>query len=68
MEQTQSLTNEELKQAKEELEAVCKKYDITLLPVIVHQGDRSFSSIEIVPRKSLQAQQQAPEATAPDLA
>lgn len=58
MEQTQTLSNEDLKQAKDELEAVCKKYDIALVPVVVHQGDRTFSSIEIVPRKALQAQQQ----------
>lgn len=56
------LTPETLKQAKEELEATCQKYDITLMPVVVHQGDRTFSSIEIVPRKS--TQQPAPEAPA----
>jgi hypothetical protein len=56
------LNQETLKQAKEELEATCKKYDITLMPVVVHQGDRTFSSIEIVPRKALQ--QPAPEAPA----
>ena len=63
MEQTQQLSNEDLKQAKQELEAICQKYDITLMPVVVHQGDRTFSSIEIVPRKALQAQQpfQAPD-------
>jgi hypothetical protein len=53
------LNNQNLKQAKEELEAICKKYDITLMPVVVHQGDRTFSSIEIVPRQALQQSQQA---------
>lgn len=53
------LTNENLKQAKQELEAVCQKYDIALTPVVVHQGDRTFSSIEIVPRP----RQQEPEST-----
>ena len=62
MEQTQQLSNETLKQAKEELETVCRKYDITLMPVVVHQGDRTYSSIEIVPRKALQ--QQVPEIAA----
>ena len=57
MEQTQQLSNEDLKQAKEELETVCKKYDITLMPVVVHQGDRTFSSIEIVPRKAIEQPQ-----------
>jgi hypothetical protein len=53
------LNQETLKQAKQELEDICKKYEITLMPVVVHQGDRTFSSIEIVPRKALQ--QQEPE-------
>ena len=57
MEQNQTLNNEDLKQAKDELEAVCKKYDIALIPVVVHQGDRTFSSIEIAPRAALQPQQ-----------
>jgi len=52
--------NENIKQAKEELEAVCKKYDIVLMPVVVHQGDRTFSSIEIVPRQQPQ-EVQAPQ-------
>jgi hypothetical protein len=40
---------EKLKSAKEELEATCKKYNIALVPVVVHQGDRTFSSVEIMP-------------------
>jgi hypothetical protein len=44
------LTNETLQQAKNELEEVCKKYNIALIPVIVHQGERTMSSIEIVSR------------------
>lgn len=58
----QKLDNETLKQAKEELETICKKYDIVLLPVVVHQGDRTFSSIEIAPRTALQPPQ-APSST-----
>jgi hypothetical protein len=56
------LNQETLKQAKEELETICKKYDITLMPVVVHQGDRTFSSIEIVPRQALQQQAPTPAA------
>jgi hypothetical protein len=44
------LTQETLQQAKEELEAVCTKYNIILMPVIIHQGNRTISSIEIFPR------------------
>jgi len=51
--------NETIKQAKEELEAVCRKHQVNLVPVIVHQGDRTFSSIEIVP---LQRSEEAPKA------
>jgi hypothetical protein len=57
MEQQPQLSNEDLKQAKEELEAICQKYNITLMPVIVHQGDRTFSSIEIVPRRAAEPTQ-----------
>jgi hypothetical protein len=56
------LNQETLKQAKQDIENICQKYEITLMPVVVHQGDRTFSSIEIVPRRALQ--QQAPEAPA----
>ena len=42
---------ETLKQAKEELETICNKYNIILVPVIVHQGNKTFSSIEIMPRQ-----------------
>jgi hypothetical protein len=48
--------NENIQKAKEELEAVCVKYDIALVPVVVHQGDRTFSSIEIIPRQQPQVQ------------
>lgn len=50
--------NESLKQAKEELEAVCQKYDIALIPVIVHRGNDTFSSIDLVPRSAFRSQQQ----------
>ncbi len=41
---------EVLKQAKEELEAICQKHEIVLMPIVIHQGDRTISSIEIIPR------------------
>ena len=43
-----------LKQAKEEIEAICKKYAIELIPVVIHQGNRTASSIEIVPISAFQ--------------
>lgn len=53
------LTPDTLKQAKEELEAVCTKYNIALVPVVVHQGNRTQSSIEII---SLAGQEGQPSA------
>jgi len=47
--ETTQITQETIKKAKEELEAVCTKHGITLLPVVVHQGNQTFSSIEIIP-------------------
>ena len=58
MEQTQQLSNEPLKFAKEEIEAVCQKYDIVLMPITVHRGNDTFSSIDLVPRSALRPQQQ----------
>lgn len=45
--------NEIFKQAKEEIEAICKKYKIILMPIVVHQGNKTFSSIDIVPAAAL---------------
>ena len=47
-----NLDQETLKTVKEEIETICKKYNCILMPVIVHQGDRTFSSIEIAPLPS----------------
>jgi hypothetical protein len=54
------LNNETLQQAKDELETVCKKYNIVLVPVIVHQGERTISSIEIVSRPQTQITSEEP--------
>lgn len=51
------LNNETIKQAKQELEAICKKYEIALIPVVTHQGNRTTSSIEIVPVSVLTSEQ-----------
>jgi hypothetical protein len=51
--------NDSFKQAKEELEAICQKYDIILVPVVIHKGNQTFSSIEIVPRQQLQQPEEA---------
>lgn len=58
--QLPQINPEVLKQAKEELEAICQKHDIVLMPIVIHQGDRTISSIEIIPRQMMQ---QPPNAT-----
>ena len=58
LEQTQQLANESLKLAKEEIETVCQKYDIVLMPITVHRGNDTFSSIDLVPRSALRSHQQ----------
>jgi hypothetical protein len=37
-----------LETIKKELEEICEKHGVALVPVIVHQGNRTLSSIEIV--------------------
>jgi hypothetical protein len=49
----EQINPEVLRQAKEELEAICQKHDIVLMPIVIHQGDRTISSIEIVPRSMM---------------
>ena len=36
--------------AKEEIQAICDKYNIILMPVVVHQGSRTYANVEIAPR------------------
>jgi hypothetical protein len=38
-----------LADAKKELEEILLKYNIVLIPVIVHQGDKTISRIDIAP-------------------
>jgi hypothetical protein len=46
-------------QAKEEIQTILTKYNVALIPTVIHQGDQTFSRIDIVPR------QPAAEAVAP---
>lgn len=41
--------NHPLANAKKELEEVLMKYNIVLIPVVTHQGDKTFSRIDIAP-------------------
>lgn len=42
-------SNPNLEVAKTEIEAVLKKHNVVLIPIVVHQGDRTFSRIDIAP-------------------
>jgi glutamate 5-kinase len=39
---------ENVKKAKEAIEAILQEQKVALIPVIVHQGDRTFSSVDVV--------------------
>ena len=49
MENTESVKNENLAKAKQEIEEILLKYKIVLVPVVIHQGDKTFSRIDITP-------------------
>lgn len=49
-------TNDNIKTVKEKIEAICKEYNVALMPVVVHQGDRTFSTIDIVPTTAFKQQ------------
>ena len=45
----QKLTDEELANAKQEIEEVLQKYKAVLIPITIHHGDKTFSRIDIAP-------------------
>jgi hypothetical protein len=48
-ENTENTENAEvLALAKNEIEEIVRKYNISLVPVIMHHGDKTFSRIDIV--------------------
>ena len=40
--------NENMAKAKSEIEEIVKKYNISLVPVVMHHGDKTFSRIDIL--------------------
>jgi hypothetical protein len=46
---TKNTENENLAKAKSEIEEIVKKYNISLIPVVMHHGDKTFSRIDIAP-------------------
>jgi hypothetical protein len=49
MENTESDKNDNMVKAKQEIEEILLKYKIVLVPVIIHQGDKTISRIDITP-------------------
>lgn len=49
MEEKTSTPSTNLDTAKTEIEAILKKYNLALIPVVIHQGDKTFSRIDIAP-------------------
>lgn len=46
---TQNTPDEQLAAAKQDIENVLQKYNIVLVPVTMHYGDKTVSRIDIVP-------------------
>ncbi len=46
--QNQAVDNENMAKAKNEIEEIVKRYNISLVPVVMHHGDKTFSRIDIV--------------------
>jgi hypothetical protein len=47
--QNTTVTDEQLAAAKGEIETILQKYNIILVPVVMHHGDRTISRIDITP-------------------
>jgi DNA-binding protein YbaB len=49
MEKEANLENEKMAKAKQEIEEILVKYGVILVPVVMHQGDKTISRIDIAP-------------------
>jgi len=49
MEENNTIKEEQLIAAKQEIEEILKKYDIVLVPIVIHHGDRTISRIDVAP-------------------
>jgi len=49
MEKETNSENENLAKAKQEIEQILIKYNVILVPVVLHQGDKTLSRIDIAP-------------------
>jgi hypothetical protein len=60
------MENENIAKAKAAIEEILKQHNVVLIPTVVHQGNRTFSHIEVVevPEKGSEAAPAAEEAPA----
>jgi DNA-binding protein YbaB len=49
MEKETNSENESMAKAKQEIEDILVKYNVILVPVVMHQGDKTISRIDIAP-------------------
>jgi hypothetical protein len=50
MEETKNtLSDDQLANAKQDIEALLLKHNIVLIPIVIHHGDRTISRIDIAP-------------------
>jgi ribosomal protein L9 len=57
---------ENVKKAKEAIEAILQEQKVVLVPIIVHQGDQTFSSVDVVSiAEQISEQQVAPRPITP---
>jgi hypothetical protein len=49
MEKETNKENESMAKAKQEIEDILVKYNVILVPVVMHQGDKTISRIDIAP-------------------
>ena len=49
MEENNTISDEQLLAAKQEIEELLKKHNMILVPIVIHHGDRTISRIDIAP-------------------
>jgi hypothetical protein len=53
--------NENVVKAKTEIEEIIKKYNVSLIPVVMHHGDKTYSRIDITPNNVNSINEDSPQ-------
>lgn len=59
MEENNTINEEQLISAKQEIEEILKKYNIVLVPIVIHHGDRTISRIDVAPAPKNSVEEQS---------